>query len=137
MKRLIIYLIILFPLIAYSETPKTHCGFSDDVAMDFLGLAYLVASYYENFQTWPSAISDLEQLKIKIPDSEKAFEVIMTRFKNLKFEIVNSESNIQLSYLKGDGSEISGTLIIPPMGSIDQMIQNMRAEGGLKELANR
>ena len=97
----------------------------------------MVASHYEHFQTWPTTVNDLLKLKKKVPDTEEVIERIKSRFKNLKFNTINGESNIQLSYIKKDGSEISGTLIIPPMEDADQMIQHMRAEGDLKELADR
>ena len=137
MKRLIICLLLFLPVIAYSQKPETRCGFSDDITVNFLGLSFLVASHYEYFQTWPSTVNDLLKLKNKIPDTEEVVEIIKSRFKNLKFNTINGESNIQLSYIKKDGSEISGTLIIPPMEDADQMIQHMRAEGDLKELADR
>lgn len=143
MKKLIFILLILLSGVSCTQAHETTqtieplFGFSDDVSVDFMGFSFLVASHYEYFHTWPSKMDDLLKLKNKLPETVEAIEIIKTKFKNLKFKTINGESNIHLTYIQKDGTDISGTIIFPPMEDTDQMIQHMRAEGDLVALGNR
>ena len=125
---------VLIPALVFADNSESGCAFQDDIVVDFLGITSLVGFYYENYEKWPSSLNDLKVLKQRIPDAEKALNVVKQKFKNVSFKHSKKQVNIQLTYITPDNEKISGTLVIPIKMNANLMIQNMSVKGDLRKV---